>query len=76
MADSQRDTVRPAEPAPEAEVLQRALSGAIFPLEPRQLDLLAGENEAPAELRSRLSSLARREYGSLGDVEAALASVA
>ena len=73
MADSQRDTVHAAEPATDAEVLQRALSGAIYPLQPRQLDLLAGENEAPPELRSRLSSLEQREFGSLGDVEAALA---
>jgi hypothetical protein len=54
--------------------LQQALLGAVFPLSPEQLVLLARENEASSAVLSLLESLPRRRFDSLSAVQQMLAS--
>lgn len=72
MPQSLREAALGADPATDVEVLQRALDGAVFPLQPRQLALLARENEAAPVLLTRLSTLEARAFASLDEVATAL----
>ncbi len=54
---------------PLARQLSDALLGAVYPLQPNELSLVARENEAPATLVTLLSGLPPRRFGSLREVQ-------
>ena len=61
-----------AEEAPVAERLDGALAGAVFPLEPGSLAVVARSNGASQKIIRALAGLPERPFGSVGDVRGAL----
>ncbi|MBM4381328.1 MAG: DUF2795 domain-containing protein [Deltaproteobacteria bacterium] len=61
-----------ADDAPLAERLDGALAGAVFPLEPNNLAVVARSNGASHKIIRMLAGLPDRAFGSVGDVRGAL----
>jgi hypothetical protein len=63
--------VRVAEKPPE-EGLDGALEGAVFPLEPNSLAVVARSNGASQKIIRMLAGLPERSFGSVGEIRGVL----